>query len=339
MIDQRAWDIFHRIEADGVTAIDSFITNRDSEELFLDFKRASNDWTNSKLGDSDQKNFAKAISGFGNSSGGVIVWGVDCAGRGGTADVASKKFPIADPEAFKALLEGAVTGRTLPPHSKVRSLVVTDPAGGGFVVTIIPACTQAPLRSIAGDTYYLRSGSNFAPVPHGVLAGMFGRRPQAEVKLEIGSAGIHGSMGHSALVIDMVLHNQGAGIACSYFATLNINDTKACRQGCDSERWSKTDYGPVKTFLASNGRKLPPAGKEAIGGLEIALVREKITTIEIELLVGSDGGASSGYLLRLTSENLEKCCDIIEDESKFQRENPGVNHRDYIRPFIELTEV
>jgi hypothetical protein len=36
-----------------------------------------------------------------------------------------------------------------------------------------------------GNTFYIRSGSNNVPAPYSVLAGMFGRRPQAEIDLMI----------------------------------------------------------------------------------------------------------------------------------------------------------
>jgi len=37
----RAEDIFSTIQADGLKAIDQFIADRKSEELFLDFKRSA----------------------------------------------------------------------------------------------------------------------------------------------------------------------------------------------------------------------------------------------------------------------------------------------------------
>jgi hypothetical protein len=75
----RAEEIFKRILDQGEAAIDNFILSRTSEELFLDFKRSSDKGTGPVLSQIDRNNLAKAISGFGNFEGGVIVWGVDCA--------------------------------------------------------------------------------------------------------------------------------------------------------------------------------------------------------------------------------------------------------------------
>lgn len=56
------------------------ITEEEVEELFLDYKRAATVTPFRKLDVSDRKNLAKAIAGFANSEGGVIVSGVDCRG-------------------------------------------------------------------------------------------------------------------------------------------------------------------------------------------------------------------------------------------------------------------
>lgn len=72
----RAEDIFEKLKKEGESAIDEFIAARQSEELYLDFKRSANDGRKKILHDRDLNNLAKAISGFGNSEGGVIVWGL-----------------------------------------------------------------------------------------------------------------------------------------------------------------------------------------------------------------------------------------------------------------------
>jgi hypothetical protein len=63
------------------------------EQLFLDYKRSSTVLPGVKLSDDDRKNLAKAIAGFGNSEGGVVVWGVDCR-RTDEGDVPAEPVPI-----------------------------------------------------------------------------------------------------------------------------------------------------------------------------------------------------------------------------------------------------
>ena len=87
---------------------------------------------------------------------------------------------------FLSWLENAISGCTIPSHNKVRNHIVSvDANGDGFVATYIPKSELAPLMTTIGNTFYIRSGSNNVPAPYSVLAGMFGRRPQAEIDLMI----------------------------------------------------------------------------------------------------------------------------------------------------------
>src|SRR5688500_10404814 len=100
----QAEDLFHRIVKGGNKAIEDFIEDRQSEELFLDFKRSADDGKGKKLHETDRTNLSKAISGFGNSEGGVIVWGVDCRDDPSHGDIARCKIPIDIPKRFVSRL-------------------------------------------------------------------------------------------------------------------------------------------------------------------------------------------------------------------------------------------
>jgi hypothetical protein len=116
----RAEDLLNRLRALKEKAIDELILNRQSEELWLDFKRAATGGTASKLHGDDRKNLARAISGFGNSEGGIIVWGIECADDPLVGDVAKAKLTVEKAARFKSWLENAVSGCSNPPHAGVQ---------------------------------------------------------------------------------------------------------------------------------------------------------------------------------------------------------------------------
>lgn len=184
----RAEDIFQKLVYFGEDAIDDFIVNSQTEELFLDFKQAVSTGKNfTTLHRDDRKNLAKAISGFGNSEGGVIVWGVECSRDIEIGDVARAKVKVKNVHRFLSWLENAISGCTIPSHNKVRNHIISvDKNGDGFLATYIPKCDIAPLMTTTGNTIYIRSGSNNVPAPYSVIAGMFGRRPQPNVELLFG---------------------------------------------------------------------------------------------------------------------------------------------------------
>lgn len=181
----RAADLFAVFVTGGEEAIQRFIDEQNSEELFIDYKRVTNEGANSRLEHYDKENYARAISGFANSEGGVIVWGVDCRHDPQRGDVPSAKYPIKNAKRFLSLLEGATSGCVLPPHDGVRHhLVDIRDSADGFVVTLVPKSMFSPHQCIVGkykDRYYVRIGSNFEMAPHGLLAGMFGRQPTPNI--------------------------------------------------------------------------------------------------------------------------------------------------------------
>lgn len=183
----RAEDIFQKLIYFGEDAIDDFIVNLQTEELFLDFKQAVSTGKNgTSLHKDDRKNLAKGISGFGNSEGGVIVWGVECSRDYDIGDVAKAKVKVRNVHRFLSWLENAISGCTIPSHNRVRNHIISvDKNGDGFVATYIPKSELAPLMTTMGNNIYIRSGSNNVPAPYSVIAGMFGKRPQPNVELII----------------------------------------------------------------------------------------------------------------------------------------------------------
>ena len=181
----RAEDIFEKLIYFGEDALDEFIRERQIEELFLDFKQAvstgKHGWA---LSPEDRRNLAKCISGFGNSEGGVIVWGVECSRDQEIGDVAKSKVKVANVHRFMSLVESAISGCTIPSHNKVRNHIISvDENGDGYLATYIPKSDIAPLMTTVGSHIYIRSGSNNVPAPYSVIAGMFGRKLQPNVEL------------------------------------------------------------------------------------------------------------------------------------------------------------
>lgn len=172
-----------RLKKDGYSALEDIVARKESEKFFVEFKTAEKgNYTGQRtLYNSDKNNFAKAISGFGNSEGGIIIWGIDASGS--HDDFAKSIKPIEGVDNFKSLLESFVSLLTLPVHKTVESFVIRKSTkdSKGLVVTVIPKSDDRPHQNIGDYKYYMRAGDSFVPVPHGVLQGMFGHAPQPNV--------------------------------------------------------------------------------------------------------------------------------------------------------------
>jgi hypothetical protein len=290
----RAEDLFQRLEAEGETYIDELIESRKSEESFLDFKRSSNNGSTPKLDMGDRNNLARALSGFANSEGGVIVWGVDCSRDPEMGDVAKAKIPLDNPHRFTSLLEGVLSGCTVPAVQGCRSIAIPSQVGG-YVATLIPRSGNAPHQMTQDNRYLIRAGSNFAPVPHAVLAGMFGRHPQPIVfpNFTLGPLLIIGD----ELFIrgGVTLVNNGSVVAEDCFVSTLATEvgganTKFLFDTCNSEVFQRTSSLGVDFALMSNREfRLPPGGFTNTFNFSWSITGPLSTGLNIKLIAGCSG--------------------------------------------------
>jgi len=309
----RAEDLYERIIKEGESAIDDFILQRKAEELFLDFKRSSDNGKNRHLSQIDRNNLAKAISGFGNSEGGVIVWGVDCSPDFDGADVAKAKFPIYNVKRYVSWLEGTVSGCTIPPHSGVQNTPIQNSdSSDGYVATYVPKSNYAPHQVVGRLQYYIRAGSDFVPTPHQVLAGMFGRRPQPNVFHQWGIEPAQISSDQIDLLVGVILMNNGRGIAYDPFVTCTIfgeigENCQISIDPPDTSQWHiNWIFGMQVSVIARDDFRLPPSTKAQTIAIHFKLRPPFNQKLYIKGTVGCRNAPPKKFVLENDAENLTK---------------------------------
>ncbi|HDR7359773.1 TPA: ATP-binding protein [Bacillus toyonensis] len=190
--------IFSKIENEGYTYIQEMIQNKQEENVFLDFKLKT-DFKTPTLSTDDKKNYGKALSGFSNTSGGVIIWGVEAKMTHEKIDAACGEIPILNAKGFLTELNGLLNGALVPTNPGVKNIHIPLPGNdiGGFVVTYVPESNLPPHRAMLKlNQYFTRSGDNFVQMEHVHLEDMFGRRqkPELEIHYEVVSGSIYGGV-------------------------------------------------------------------------------------------------------------------------------------------------
>lgn len=196
-------------------ALEAWRSRREPESITLDFKRFPPD---GNLSDNDVKILQKVLSGFANSDGGIVLWGVESKSAANKADRSrfDSYHPIQDPDRLIVRLIEEVTKATQPPVSGVLHEKVPVP-GGWVVKTFVPASDRGPHRTARDDgQYYRRDADEFRPMHHFQIADMFGRRARADLVLvfkhpsfDRGRPGGWDDWLHG----DIVLINRGRGLA------------------------------------------------------------------------------------------------------------------------------
>jgi hypothetical protein len=186
---ERENNVPHVMRAQSVEALFAALTSADihrwiaerrAEDLTLDFKTAPRCFEQAE----ERKVLARAISGFANSSGGLIVWGVIAKRTVDGIDGADAPEPISDMQRFVTNLQrysGSAVSPTVP------GVVHRATDSGEFAITLVPQGELPPYMAKLGeDRYFKRSGDSFYRMEHFDLADMFGRRrsPRLELRLD-----------------------------------------------------------------------------------------------------------------------------------------------------------
>jgi hypothetical protein len=223
--------IFEQLELEGYSRIEQMVINQQEENLFLDFKLKA-DPTTPNLSNDDRKNYAKALSGFSNTSGGVVVWGVDASKNEDNVDAARELRPISQLKVFLNNLNSLLSSSLIPLNPGVKNIAINLPneVGKGFIVTYVPESSLPPHRAMLKlNQYFTRSGDSFVMMEHVHLEDMFGKRqkPRLELKYEIVSGGIFGGgQQWTEYVCNIVFSIKNVGKYVATYPTLRIKPKK-----------------------------------------------------------------------------------------------------------------
>ena len=323
----RAEDIFEKLVYFGEDALDEFIRDRQTEELFMDFKQANSTGKHGwSLSPDDRRNLAKCISGFGNSEGGVIVWGVECSRDMDVGDVAKDKIKVQNVHRFMSWVESAISGCTIPSHNRVRNHIISvDENGDGYLATYIPRSEIAPLMTTIGNNIYIRSGSNNVPAPYAVIAGMFGRRPQPNVALKFENKKLEvlenddedilyprtidtPPQKYVKISFDIQCANDSNVIARELYLTCTTENT-----GGEYNRVRFGEYNMMANFSGMEGHlnlitkpemRLPPRGILKFTRMEIVLSEYIDDDLLINGVIGADGAMPRSFRIYGNKNNM-----------------------------------
>lgn len=204
-----------------------------AEDLYFEVKQCS-----TPLSGGDKRHLAEALSGFANSDGGVLVYGL--VAKGGdrtTPDVVTNVRPVADlakahSEALS--LVGQIVG---PPVEGVQIAprpLTRDPTRG-FLLVHVPRCDSFLHRSLADREFYRRHGHGFFRMEHFEIAEFYGRRKNPNLAFWWGVrvAGWNGNTPNRDLNVRIVVGMQNVGRGTAKYPGLMMKKTRCHPRGLD----------------------------------------------------------------------------------------------------------
>lgn len=202
-------------EALSVETLQRYLGERQEENLNLDFKTVGSPDLAQR---EDRRSVARALSGFANANGGLIVWGVNARKDDEGIDRVMELRGVGDATALVARLN-ELTGQAINPIAdgiRHRRLGMLE-GNREFAVTLVPESDAGPHMAKLGENrYYKRSGGSFLPMEHYEVADMFGRRQRPKLELTARPR----SNGHEIIV---GLKNTGRAVARAPYLVISTD--------------------------------------------------------------------------------------------------------------------
>lgn len=176
--------LFEIYRAGGLTYLQSLV-GKEVETQIQDFKLLEK--SQPPMSKGDKGTYAKALSGFANSDGGVIVWGVDCRKDSTGADVVQPLRPLPQLTVLISDLN-TLCSSLVSPGVATLSIPILDTGkiDDGWVVTLVPRGDSEPVQAVGSNhEFRYRAGGAFLPMPQWMVSDRFGRRPHPKVELRI----------------------------------------------------------------------------------------------------------------------------------------------------------
>lgn len=235
--------LFDEAKKDKWQALTRWIDSRLEESVYLDFKRAVS--TSADLQQEDVKNLSKSLSGFANTGGGILVFGMATGpSKKGEPSYAKEFAPVPNVSAFHEAIKKRVRQCTIPPIAGIDTHVVLSPddESTGVLLVLVPPSDGGPHRAVGthhkdvNDRYYIRTADETSVMPHDLLADRFSRRAPTKLQLEISNS--------DGGELSIAIRNLGRGTARSPLLRLEWHHAgffmKVPRATINDDRWKQT---------------------------------------------------------------------------------------------------
>ncbi len=174
-------NLLDQFDSLSLEILEDYVNSEQEENLHLDFKLINKaDLTHKD----DKRNLAKALSGYANSDGGLIIWGIDSRKNAEGINCATNSKMIEPLRQFISRLN-ELTGQAVSPivdgvvHKPIFKTIES-----GYAITYVPESDSGPhMAKMGEDRYYKRSGDSFYKMEHFDIEDMFGRRKHPNLKL------------------------------------------------------------------------------------------------------------------------------------------------------------
>lgn len=154
--------------------VDEAVLGKEFEGSILEVKRGPADFAD-KIRETEKGQFAKALSGFANTSGGILVFGLGTS-KNENIDVIDTLCSINNLKKFESALRQIETRCVERLVQGIEYKVIEYGSDRGILAIYIPPSQTPPHRSKCDNHFYIRGGDSFVPLDLTIIEDLMHRR-------------------------------------------------------------------------------------------------------------------------------------------------------------------
>ena len=237
----------------------------------------------------DLSKIAKYISGFANTGGGVIIWGVATTEKSQpNLDVLTQIEPLGSSQSFAKDVDRVAARSTEPTLRLPPSKILHSKRGEskGVVITFIPTSFGDPIRSIRDKRFYYRNGDKFNEMPYEMLRRMFAGSTSPDLH-PVFQKSITVKNSEGIWTIPLTLENHSSVVAKDIEVVVNFVNDNSCESISSDRGFSDSSDLNVgmRIFISNAGSIIIHRGlNKVIGKLFVKMKgRNELLKMELEI--------------------------------------------------------
>ncbi|MFB0536743.1 MAG: helix-turn-helix domain-containing protein [Anaerolineae bacterium] len=278
-----AEELFNSLNA--YAEIEQLIENGEAEGPYLECKSPQSP----KLSSGLKAQLAEAVSGFSNSGGGVILWGVSTEKHAHSGlDVLKQIESIGNCRNFARQVDKHIPLLTTPPMKAPPSTILFARKGHakGVVVTYIPPTPGDPVWSNIDTKFYFRIGDKFSVLPYEMLKRLFAATDSPDLYPLIHDRLITLDQ-HDQWKIPIVIQNRSSAAVEHVTVSVEIENPSSCQtiSGSHPQLRDVSDINPGKRMFMANLTSVVHRGLDIVAGSLFVRMKHRKRALRLTMTI------------------------------------------------------
>jgi len=255
----------------SIPAIQALVDAGEAEGLYLECKAPSSP----SLSREQKANLGRAVSGFANTVGGVIIWGVSTTRHAHSdLDILTQLEPLGSIASFSRQVANTIPSLTTPSISSAQSRILktSSKETRGLLITYIPQLRTGPVQSNSDSLFYFRSGDEFVIAPYDLIRRLFSFTEVPDLRIHLEPALVK-KREDGSWEIPLTIRNLSPAMAEHVDLFIQIGNPSACESITANALDDASPLNPGKTVFTKQVQRIIHRGLNYAQGALVVKMR------------------------------------------------------------------